>query len=126
MDLIHPHAEHDVRDALRDASRDGRRVLVVGGRQHADTGNPSEVDAELWTTLLDDVVAYEPAEMLEFIRSQSGGAGYAAGDCGTLIDMAHILEEQDANHLGLNVIWVDSYDEIAPLIARVAAVGAVR
>jgi FAD/FMN-containing dehydrogenase len=38
--------------------------LTVGGRQHIDKGNPSEVDAELWTTLLDDRVAYDPAEML--------------------------------------------------------------
>ena len=39
-------------------------MLVVGGRQHVDKGNPSEIDAELWTTLLDERVAYEPAEML--------------------------------------------------------------
>jgi glycolate oxidase FAD binding subunit len=36
----------------------------VGGRQHIDKGNPSEIDAELWTTLLDERVAYDPAEML--------------------------------------------------------------
>jgi glycolate dehydrogenase FAD-binding subunit len=64
VDLIHPHAKHDVAAALRSASADGVRVLVVGGRQHVDKGNPSEVDAELWTTLLDERVAYDPAEML--------------------------------------------------------------
>jgi glycolate oxidase FAD binding subunit len=64
MDLIHPHAKRDVAVALREASADGTRVLVVGGRQHIDKGNPSDVDAELWTTLLDDRVAYDPAEML--------------------------------------------------------------
>lgn len=64
MDLIHPHSKRDVVDALRTASAVGTRVLTVGGRQHIDKGNPSEVDAELWTTLLDDRVAYDPAEML--------------------------------------------------------------
>ena len=64
MDLIHPHSKRDVVDALRTASAAETRVLIVGGRQHIDKGNPSEVDAELWTTLLDDRVAYDPAEML--------------------------------------------------------------
>jgi glycolate oxidase FAD binding subunit len=64
VDLIHPHSKRDVVDALRTASAAGTRVLTVGGRQHIDKGNPSEVDAELWTTLLDDRVAYDPAEML--------------------------------------------------------------
>jgi FAD/FMN-containing dehydrogenase len=31
-------------------------------------GNPSEVDAELWTTQLDRVVAYEPAEMIAVVE----------------------------------------------------------
>jgi len=64
VDLIHPHSKRDVMDALRGASAAGTRVLIVGGRRHIDKGNPSEVDAELWTTLLDDRVAYDPAEML--------------------------------------------------------------
>jgi glycolate oxidase FAD binding subunit len=64
VDLIHPHAKRDVAAALRSASAQGTRVLLVGGRQHVDKGNPSEVDAELWTTLLDGRVAYDPAEML--------------------------------------------------------------
>jgi glycolate oxidase FAD binding subunit len=64
VDLIHPHTKRDAAEALRAASGLGTRVLAVGGRQHADKGQPSEVDAELWTTLLDDRVAYDPAEML--------------------------------------------------------------
>jgi glycolate oxidase FAD binding subunit len=64
VDLIHPHSKRDVVDELRTASAAETRVLTVGGRQHIDKGNPSEVDAELWTTLLDDQVAYDPAEML--------------------------------------------------------------
>jgi glycolate oxidase FAD binding subunit len=64
VDLIHPHSRRDVVDALRTASAGDTRVSIVGGRHHIDKGNPSEVDAELWTTLLDDRVAYDPAEML--------------------------------------------------------------
>ena len=73
MDLIHPHATHDVQEALRAASRDGTRVLVVGGRTHIDKGNPSEIDAELWTTLMNDVVAYDPnlALFADFARDRS-------------------------------------------------------
>ena len=64
MDLIHPRTPADVAEALRDSSASGRRVLVVGGRRHLDKGNPAEVDAELWTSQLDQVIEYEPAEML--------------------------------------------------------------
>lgn len=69
MDLIHPHTKADVADALRDASEHGRRVLVVGGRTHMDKGNPVDVDAELWTTMLDAVIAYEPAEMIAVVEA---------------------------------------------------------
>ena len=64
MDLIHPHTAGEVAEALRTASAGGTRLLVVGGRQHIDKGNPTEVDGELWTTLLDRTIAYDPAEML--------------------------------------------------------------
>lgn len=33
-----------------------------------------------------------------------------------LDDLARLLEEQDANALGINVIWVDSYDQIPTII----------
>jgi glycolate oxidase FAD binding subunit len=69
VDLIHPRTPADVAEALRDSSATGRRVLVVGGRRHLDKGNPSEVDAELWTTQLDQVIAYEPAEMLAVVQA---------------------------------------------------------
>jgi hypothetical protein len=36
-----------------------------------------------------------------------------------LDDLARLLEEQDANALGINVIWVDQYDEIPPLLRSV-------
>ena len=64
MDLIHPGSKADLATALRAASEEGRRLLLVGGRTHMDRGNPVEVDAEVWTTQLDRVVAYDPAEML--------------------------------------------------------------
>jgi glycolate oxidase FAD binding subunit len=69
VDLIHPRSVSDVVDALRDATSAGRRVLVVGGRRHIDRGDPSEVDAELWTTQLDQVIAYEPADMLVVVQA---------------------------------------------------------
>src|SRR4051812_31606949 len=49
---------------MRVASAAETGVLVVGGRQHMHAADPSEADAELWTTGLDRVVAYDPAEML--------------------------------------------------------------
>ena len=69
MDLIHPTSRTDVVEAVRDANAVGRRLLVVGGRRHLDKGNPVEVDAELWTTQLDRVVAYEPAEMIAVVEA---------------------------------------------------------
>jgi glycolate oxidase FAD binding subunit len=69
VDLIHPHSVKDVEEALRDASASGRRTLLVGGREHIDRGNPVEVDQELWTTLLDEVVTYDPAEMLAVVEA---------------------------------------------------------
>ncbi|MFB3739709.1 MAG: FAD-binding oxidoreductase, partial [Candidatus Velamenicoccus archaeovorus] len=75
MDLIHPHTAVDVLEAVREANAHHRRLLVVGGRTHIDKGNPCEVDAELWTTQLDDLVAYEPAEMIAVV-----GAGMRVGE----------------------------------------------
>jgi glycolate oxidase FAD binding subunit len=80
VDLIHPHTKAAVADALREASAGGTRVLPVGGRRHMDRGNPTEVDAELWTTMLDQVVAYDPAEMLVVVE-----AGMRVGDLATLL-----------------------------------------
>jgi len=69
MDLIHPASKADVVDAVRDANASGRSLLVVGGRRHLDKGNPSEVDAELWTTQFDRLVSYEPAEMIAVVEA---------------------------------------------------------
>jgi glycolate oxidase FAD binding subunit len=80
VDLIHPHTKAAVADALREASATGTRVLPVGGRRHMDRGNPTEVDAELWTTMLDQVVAYDPAEMLVVVE-----AGMRVGDLAAML-----------------------------------------
>jgi glycolate oxidase FAD binding subunit len=69
VDLIHPSSRADVVEAVRDAIATARRLLVVGGRWHVDKGNPCEVDAELWTTQLDRLVAYEPAEMIAVVEA---------------------------------------------------------
>ena len=68
MDLIHPASKADVVDAVRDANVSKRRLLVVGGRRHLDKGNPTEVDAELWTTQLDRLVSYHPPEMIAVVE----------------------------------------------------------
>ena len=69
MDLIEPRSKTEVREALREASADGARISIVGGRTHGDKGNPCEVDAELATSGLDRVIAYDPAEMLAVVES---------------------------------------------------------
>jgi len=69
VDLIHPSSKADVVEAVRDANATARRLLVVGGRRHLDKGNPSEVDAELWTTQLDRLVSHEPAEMIVVVEA---------------------------------------------------------
>jgi glycolate oxidase FAD binding subunit len=59
----------EVVQALHEATAERRRVLVVGGRTHIDKGEPCEVDAELWTTQLDGLVAYDPAEMIAVVEA---------------------------------------------------------
>jgi glycolate dehydrogenase FAD-binding subunit len=69
VDLIHPMDKVGVAEALRQASADRKRLLVVGGRTHVDKGEPCAVDAELWTTQLDRLVAYEPPEMIAVVEA---------------------------------------------------------
>jgi glycolate oxidase FAD binding subunit len=69
VDLIHPTTKADVVEAIRSANDGPRRLLVVGGRRHLDKGNPADVDAEVWTTQLDRLVAYEPAEMIAVVEA---------------------------------------------------------
>jgi glycolate oxidase FAD binding subunit len=80
MDLIHPQSKAEVVDVVRRANDEGRRLLIVGGRRHLDKGNPTELDAELWTTQLDRLVAYEPAEMIVVAE-----AGMRVGELGRIL-----------------------------------------
>jgi glycolate oxidase FAD binding subunit len=80
VDLIHPASTVELADAVRDANHGLNRLLVVGGRRHVDKGNPSDVDAELWTTQLDRVVAYHPSEMIAVVE-----AGMRIGDLNRLL-----------------------------------------
>ncbi|MDQ4108881.1 MAG: FAD-binding protein [Actinomycetota bacterium] len=75
MDLIEPGSKEEIREALRAAGERGTRVSIVGGKTHADKGDPCEVDMELATSRLDRVVAYDPAEMLAVVE-----AGMRIGD----------------------------------------------
>jgi len=65
VDLIHPAEAGEVVDAVRS----GRRLLPVGGRRHMARRGAVEVDAELWTSALDRLVAYDPAEMLCVVQA---------------------------------------------------------
>jgi glycolate oxidase FAD binding subunit len=72
---IHPQTKRELVAEVRRANAEARRVLVIGGGRHLDKGNPSDVDAELWTTQLDALVSYEPAEMVAVVE-----AGMRVGD----------------------------------------------
>ncbi|HEX5950443.1 MAG TPA: FAD-binding protein [Actinomycetota bacterium] len=80
MELIHPHTAADVAETVRDANASALRLLVVGGRRHADKGNACEIDGELWITQLDRLVAYEPAEMVVIVE-----AGMRVGELGRIL-----------------------------------------
>ncbi|HEX6673552.1 MAG TPA: FAD-binding protein [Actinomycetes bacterium] len=69
MDLIAPASRAELAAALRDASRRGRRLLVVGGRTHLAKGNPTQVDAGLTVTAMDRLVDYAPAEMVAVVEA---------------------------------------------------------
>ncbi|HEX9121753.1 MAG TPA: FAD-binding protein, partial [Actinomycetota bacterium] len=49
-------------------------------RTHIDKGNPCDVDAELWTTQLDELISYEPAEMIAVVE-----AGMRVGELDRLL-----------------------------------------
>jgi glycolate oxidase FAD binding subunit len=72
VDLIAPATKEDVAGALRSASERRARVAIVGGRTHADKGNPSEADEELAMTGLDRVISHDPEEMLAVVESGIG------------------------------------------------------
>jgi glycolate oxidase FAD binding subunit len=69
VDLIHPSTTVELVEAIRAANDGLIRILVVGGRRHVDKGNPSDVDAELWTTQLDRLVTYHRSEMIAVVEA---------------------------------------------------------
>jgi glycolate oxidase FAD binding subunit len=69
VDLIAPPSKAEVGDALRSSSGRRSRVAIVGGRAHADKGNPCEADEELAMTGVDRVISYDPEEMLAVVES---------------------------------------------------------
>jgi glycolate oxidase FAD binding subunit len=64
MEGLHPDTKTDVAEMLSILSSAGTPTLIVGGRQDMGRTTPRDVGAELWTTQLDRVIAYDPAEML--------------------------------------------------------------
>ena len=69
MDLIEAWSRDAIRDALRGASADGRRISITGGRTHVAKGDPCDVDAELDLTGVNHVIAYDPSEMLAVVEA---------------------------------------------------------
>ena len=68
VDLIHPSSKADV--VTPSATRTRPATPARGRRATASRqGQPLEVDAELWTTQLDRLVAYEPAEMIAVVEA---------------------------------------------------------
>ena len=60
---------------------------------------------------------YEQAQMVNHIAElglKDKDNQYASD----FIKIAEVLEEQDANNLGLNVIWIDRYEEIPKILAK--------
>lgn len=80
MDLIQPQDKAGVADELRRASAEGISIMPVGGRQHMGRGGPCLADVELSTTLLNQVIDYEPAEMIAVVQ-----AGMLVGDLKALL-----------------------------------------
>ena len=83
-----------------------RRLLDVSKRK-----NPTREAAHHWFKK-----HYDPKDVM----SKSGIKGNERNvrDC---ITIAELLEEQDARNLGLNVIWVDRFDEITRFLQRLAS-----
>ncbi len=69
MDALHPHTKADVSEMLAGLSAAETPTLIVGGRQHVGRTTPRSIGAELWTTQLDRVIAYDPAEMLAVVEA---------------------------------------------------------
>jgi FAD/FMN-containing dehydrogenase len=80
VDLIQPADKLAVADELRRASAEGISVMPMGGRRHLGRRGPSTADVELSTTAMDQVIDYEPAEMIAVVQ-----AGMRVGDLQALL-----------------------------------------
>lgn len=69
MDVLHPNTKADVAEMLTELTAAGTPTLIVGGRQDMGRATPRATAAELWTTQLDRMVAYDPAEMLAVVEA---------------------------------------------------------
>ncbi|MEA2581475.1 MAG: glycolate oxidase binding subunit [Actinomycetota bacterium] len=69
MEGLHPDTKTDVAEMLSHLSSAGTATLIVGGRRDMGRAVNRGVGAELWTTQLDRVIAYDPAEMLAVVEA---------------------------------------------------------
>jgi len=69
MDVLHPNSKTDVAQMLAALTSAGTPTLIVGGRQDMGRVRSRATGAELWTTQLDHVVAYDPAEMVAVVEA---------------------------------------------------------
>jgi hypothetical protein len=67
METLHPDSKAEIAEMLAGLSAEGTRTQIVGGRHHVGRAPARETDAELWTTQLDRVIAYDPAEMIAVV-----------------------------------------------------------
>ncbi len=86
-----------------------RRLLDVSMRK-----NPEKT--------LDHFIVCKRHDIDDLTRHVSalGGASAAEDQANKLARMAEILEERDCNNLGLNVLWVDEFEDIPPLFFKIA------
>lgn len=69
MDALHPHTKVNVAEMLAALSVSRTPVQIVGGRQDIGRALARAAAVELWTTQLDRVIAYDPAEMLAVVEA---------------------------------------------------------
>jgi hypothetical protein len=63
---------------------------------------------------------YQETDLIRSLRA-SGLKGEEQTQARDLVRMAEVLEEQDANNLGMNVIWVKDFSEVSGLLLNLVA-----
>jgi hypothetical protein len=63
---------------------------------------------------------YQEADLIKSLRA-SGLKGEEQTHARDLVRMAEVLEEQDANNLGMNVMWVNDFSEVSGLLLNLVA-----